>query len=194
MNIKNLEVTVGDGSKFNIKMGLGSDALQSTIKDALLNHLISNRYLQESIEHYSEPKKSEVMGLNTNKVKSWSKPDTGVDEFYGTTLPKMLGLPDVYADKKTGRPLPIGSSRRILHTEVVRFFFESNNRWVTKQALVRTLSGIKKLGLNTSTINSYLCETVKSGLMQDISTPSGLKQVRLSPLFINQAKQIGEKK
>lgn len=184
MDITSISINTSDGNSYYVPISTKADKspLGAVVKDVLLKHLL--------YKYNSAPKQPthEVENLSVQVVSS------NCDVFDGCSVEVMMLIGCAREHPVAKIPLARGSSRYRLHLATIKFFYEMGNKWISKRALSANLSHEKKIGLAQNTIKTYLGEMVDYGLLQDVSEADSTKSLRLSPLFINQAKQIGAKK
>lgn len=173
MDIKQIAILTECGKSYQVSMRNKSNNLHQVLKDALLQDLLD-----------IENSNSEPTSINLTA----SKQDKPAGVFTPVAQSIVLASPQVRNDIKTGFALQAGSSKLILNKETVIFFFNSGNRWITKAAFAGVMANNKKVGLSKNTIQTYMCDMVKAGLLQDIEEAKGnTKSVRLNPALINEA-------
>ena len=183
MRISHIDIKLTDSSNCVMKMDELPQVIQLSLKDAIFSWL-----LLKNSEQNVKPTKPEVS--YSKEILLQQKPVAEKRAISSDVADKILASPQVKKDAKTGLSLPAGSSRLVLHRETVRFFVANNNNWVSKVELARRMSNNRMIGLAKSTIQTYMCDMVKVGLLQDIEGAYGnSKQVRVSPALINEMKK-----
>lgn len=188
MKIESISINTKDGKSYALPISSNCSPLEVVIKDALLNHLLSGNEKQSqpvgsTIKEYSPAPKR--LSLDSQRLSPNS------NAFNGRTLSDLLEVKWVGMDYRGKKTLSRNSSKFALNVCIVKYFYQSGNKWINRGALCRHLAENSNLNLAEGTIGCYLPDVIKSGILQVVTIENNAKEVRLSPAFINQAKQSG---